>query len=346
MRTMNARFQRGAKRRASRSSMSPGFLAFSMFSAFLAVPAEKAASQEISLIRTAEGGGGVSLRIPERLGQWIRLEWSSNLLDWRIAKDSVAGPAEVAAVRPGRNVVFYRARGFPKPDGPFVVAVVGDSTAAGDFPEQDPPRVFGWGDALTPFTNAETMILMAAAQPALGTKTFFSSPHRPAEILARFEPEIVLIQLGQIDEFSPLMELNATSIEEYRANLNRIIDLVRGWNGAPILVTLLPFRPNGRWAEAWPTNGRPISEEDKARQAGRSEAVRQLAVERGAYLIDLHQIVGDFYLFLSPGELENLTAYDAHHLSEEGAKAVAGLVVRALPPHFQKLFFQGGRSEP
>ena len=344
MRTMNAKFQQRAKRRAGvRSSMAPGFLALLTLMAFFVAPAEKAAAQEISLIRAAEGG--VSLRIPEQSGQWFRLEWSSNLLDWRIAKDSVAGPAEVAAVRSGRNFVFYRARGFPKPDGPFMVAVVGDSTAAGDFPGQDPPRVFGWGDALTPFANAETTLLMSAAEPALSTKTFFSSP-RPAQILARFEPEMVLIQLGQSDEFSPLVDLHATTIEEYRANLNRIIDLVRRWNGAPVLVTLLPFRPDGRWAEAWPTNGRPISDEDRARQAGRSEAVRQLAVERGAYLIDLHKIVGDFYLSLSLGELENLAAYDAHHLSEKGAKGVADLVVRALPPHFQKLFFQGSRSQP
>ena len=314
-----------------------------MLLAFFAAPAEKAAAQEISLFRTAEGS--VALRIPEWSGQWFRLEWSPNFLDWRIAKDSVAGQAEVEAVRPGRNVVFYRARGFPEPAGPFVVAVVGDSTASGDFPDQDPPRVFGWGDALMPFANSETRVLMASSEPGLSTKTFFSSP-RPSEILAQIEPEMVLIQLGQSDEFSPLVELQATTIEEYRANLNRIIDLVRGWDGAPILVTLLPFRPDGRWAEAWPTNGRPISEEDRARQAGRSEAVRELAIERGAYLIDLHQIVGDFYLSLSSGELENLTAYDAHHLSEKGAKAVADFVIRALPPHFQKLFFQDNRSEP
>ena len=344
MRIMNARFQQRAKRRATvRSRMAPGFRALLMLMAFFAVPAEKASAQKISLIRTAEGG--IALRIPERSGQWFRLEWSSNLLDWRIAGDSVAGPAEVEAIRPGKNVVFYRARGFPEPAGPFVVAVVGDSTASGDFPGQNPPRVFGWGDALVPFANSETTLLMSAAEPALGTKTFFSSP-RPAQILAQFEPEMVLIQLGQSDEFSPLVESQATTLEEYRANLNRIIDLVRGWNGAPILVTLLPFRPDGRWAEAWPTNGRPISEEDRARQAGRSEAVRELAIERGAYLIDLHQIVGDFYLSLSSGELEDLAAYDAHHLSEEGAEAVADLVVQALPPHFQKLFFQGSRSEP
>lgn len=345
MRIMNARFQQRAKRRATvRSRMALGFRTLALLLAFFfAVPAEKADAQEISLIRTAEEG--VALRIPKRLGQWFRLEWSSNFLDWQIAKDSVAGPAEVAAVRPGRNVVFYRARGFPEPAGPFVIAVVGDSTAAGDFPGQDPPRVFGWGDALIPFANSETTLLMSAAEPALGTKTFFSSP-RPSKILAQFEPEMVLIQLGQSDEFSPLVELQATTIEEYRANLNRIIDLIRGWNGAPVLVTLLPFRPAGRWAEAWPTNGRPISEEDKARQARRSEVVRELAIERGAYLIDLHQIVGDFYLSLSPGELENLAAYDAHHLSEEGAEAVADLVVQALPSHFRNLFFQGHRSEP
>ncbi len=314
-----------------------------MLLAFFAVSAEKAAAQEISLIRTAERG--LAARIPEQPGQWFRLEWSSDLRDWRIARDSVAGLAEVAVVRPGSDVAFYRARGFPEPTGPFVVAVVGDSTAAGDFPEQDPPRVFGWGNALMPFANSETRILMAAAEPGLGTKTFFSSP-RPAAILAQFEPEIVLIQLGQSDEFSPLVELQATTIEEYRANLNRIIDLVRGWNGAPVLVTLLPFRPSGRWAEAWPTNGRPISEEDKARQARRSAVVHKLAEETGAYLVDLHRIVDDFFLSLSPEERESLGAYDAHHLSEKGAESVAGLVVEALPSHFRKLFFKGGHFKP
>ena len=341
---INAKFQQRAKRRATvRRRMAPGFRTLAMLLAFFAVPAERAAAQEISLFRTADGG--VALRIPERSGQWFRLEWTSNFLDWRIAKDSVAGQAEVAAVRPGRNVVFYRARGFPEPVGPFVVAVVGDSTASGDFPGQDPPRVFGWGDALMPFANSETRILMASAEPGLSTKTFFSSP-RPSEILVQLEPEMVLIQLGQSDEFSPLVELQVTTIEEYRANLNRIINLVRGWNGAPVLVTLLPFRPAGRWAESWPTDGRPISEEDKARQAGRSEVVRELAVERGAHLIDLQQIVGDFYLSLSSGELANLAAYDAHHLSEKGAEAVADLVVQALPSHFRNLFFQGSRPEP
>lgn len=339
MRIMNARFQQRAKRRATvRSRMAPGFRTLAMLLAFFAVPAEKSSAQEISLIHTAEGG--VDLHIPERPGQWFRLEWTSNFLDWRIARDSIAGPTEVEAVRPGRNVVFYRARGFPEPAGPFVVAVVGDSTAAGDFPEQDPPRVFGWGDALMPFANSETQMLMTTAEPGLSTKTFFSSP-RLSKILSQFEPEMVLIQLGQSDEFSPLVELQATSIEEYRANLNQIIDLVRERNGAPVLVTLLPFRPAGRWA-----NGRPISEEDKARQSGRSEVIRALAVERGTYLIDLHQIVGNFYFSLSHEELGNLTAYDAHHLSEEGAETVADLVVQSLPPHFRNLFFHGDPSAP
>ncbi len=289
----------------------------------------------------------VSVRLTERDGpmlqlsgpadRWLRLEWSADLGTWQIALDSIVPPMTIPAVRPEQGAAFYRTAALTEPEPPYVFAVIGDSTAAGDFPEQDPPRVHGWGDGLIPFADfedSETTVLMTTAEPAISSKSFFISPRNHVDVLNRIKPEAVLIQLGQIDEFTPFLELKKTTLPEYRVNLGRIVDIIRGYGGVPLLVTPLPFRENEYWR-----SGQQISADDVSRLSARAEVVRSLALEKGVWLIDLYRIVGDHYRSVTLEELAALGAFDAHHLSLHGSEVVADLAIGALPDHFQRLFF-------
>ncbi len=282
--------------------------------------------------------GGIGLRIPEAGGQWLLLERSvdpASPESWRIFRDSAAGPHLLPLPEPLSSQAFFRARPVPAPQGPFTVAVIGDSTAAGDFPDQVPPRVFGWAYSLPGFAEeAGTTIHLTTAEPAISTKTFFTSPLRHERVLGLIRPQMTLVQLGQIDEFTPLVALKATTLEEYRTNLGRIVDLLRGLDCAPVLVTLLPFREGGSW-----NNGDPVTQDEIARQLARTLVVREVARDKGVWLVDLYQMLGDLFRSLPPEERDALGAFDAHHLSRPGADLVADMAIDALPPHFRELFF-------
>ena len=302
----------------------------------LSVPLLPARSVDLSVIVSSPGE--IRLRIPETPGEWLRIERSEDLIRWGIERDSASGPLDMPLHRPQAPLAFFRASPVEVPEGPYIVAVIGDSTAAGDFPERDPPRVFGWAHSLPDYTEGpDTTILLTTAEPAISSRTFFTSPYRHVEVLTRVRPQMVLVQLGQIDEFTPLVELKATTLDQYRVNLGRIVDMLRGIDAAPVLVTLLPFREGGTW-----NNGNPVTDDEIARQLARTRVVREVAAERGVWLVDLHRMLGDHFRSLSPEARDRLGAFDAHHLSLEGASFVADMALDALPPHFRETFF--GRS--
>lgn len=266
-------------------------------------------------------GEGPVIRPPESSEEWFRLERTTDFQTWEIGRDSVAWPTEIASYREGIAFEFYRFLPLSIPEPPYSIGMVGDSTAVGI---QRFPLARGWAQELSAFTQDETRFVMAG-DPGLSTKSFFGSFRE--RMLTTTTPIVVLVQLGQIDEFNGQPELKSTTIDEYRANLESIVSLIRGWNGTPILVSPLPAR---------------LFEEDGSLVpylVERSVAVREVGDKVGAYVVDLHQLTSDLYINGSDIEVKNWGFGDDYHLSVAGAERVAKLVLSALPPHLKNQFF-------
>ena len=263
---------------------------------------------------------GAVIVSPEKTGEWFRLERTNDFETWLLARDSIAWPSRVSIGSLEAVAEFYRFVAIPSPEGPFRIGVVGDSTAVGI---QSIPQARGWAQELAAFTSGDTKFVMAG-NPGLSTKTFAGSFQELT--LERTEPQIVMVQLGQIDEFTRAVEEKGTTVAEYRENLKQIVSFIRGWGGTPILVSPLPSREL--------SGGMLVPH-----LAERSAAVRGLAHESGVYVIELNRLVTELYARTEPSELGRLGYGDLFHLSVAGAKSVARIVHSALPGHLRDLLF-------
>ena len=180
-------------------------------------------------------------------------------------------------------------------------------------------RFSGWGQGIYEYLKPNVRAVNLAV-PLQSTKNFLYSIQK--DDLVTIKPDFVLIEFGWMD--SSQMETEwYTSFTDYAANLKTIIQIIRDFNGTPILVT--PTGP--RW---WDGQGRiiPVLE-------GRAQIMRNVAAESQTYLIDLSQLSIDLYNEL--GQTKSDSIYiasgpeDQTHFSLSGAKIIAGLVVGAFP---------------
>ena len=286
---------------------------------FGGLPTARAASLTIS----GASSDQISLQITDDADQWYRIETSIDLQEWRIAMESWGPNTDLQLSLTPEQAVIFRAVNIPIPEPPYRLAITGDSTAVGIAGQAE--HTLGWGQPLVNHLHPDAR-MMIAGEPGLSTKTFFTT--RWPGNLERAQPHVVLIQLGQLDEYSRAIEIKRTSFAEYRDNLAGIVHFVRSWNGIPVLVTPLPwrdFQPDGTLD--------PHLEE-------RSETMRSTARELGVALIDLHSLVAEEYRSRPWDELALWSYKDLYHMSIEGAKEVAKIAIRELPPHLRKLLFE------
>jgi lysophospholipase L1-like esterase len=134
------------------------------------------------------------------------------------------------------------------------------------------------------------------------------------------QPDYVLIQFGHNDE---LGHAGAGQVDPtaYRDNLLHDLDEARATGVKPILITPMARRQFG------PDGKIHSSLEPYA------DAARALAAEQHVPLVDLHSGSIELYEKLGPDGCRDLSfkkrdgTFDAAHLSPEGAKAIAPLVV-------------------
>jgi lysophospholipase L1-like esterase len=267
----------------------------------------------------------ISIELPETQGAWIKLEKSVDFLSWSTHTDPLFKLTEFSVNPTESSVGFFRFTQYPAPFPPYTVAVVGDSTAAGVIHGSEIISG-GWAEGMRFYAGPDTRILNAG-EPGLSSKSFLGDRRQLLNVLIRTTPEFVFIQFGQIDEFSKSEELRSTTREEYQENLSTIIELVREWNGIPILVTPLPWRrfnPDGSISSVL---------------RNRSDAILEVAQKTGALAIDFHAILSSYYPTITSDELKSISAVDQYHFSVEGAELGAGLLIGALPQHIRTLLF-------
>ncbi len=200
------------------------------------------------------------------------------------------------------------------------IALVGDSTVATYKQEQ---ALRGWGQLLPKFLKPETEVRNAAV-PGTSSKTFPDS-NRWKNVLVG-KPDYIFIQFGHNDAHDKSKPEATDAATTYRENLKKMIAEARNAGAVPVLVTPMHRR-------LFSSNKISMELEPYA------EAMREVAAEAKAPLIDLHALSG--------AALEKLgdkgclpyfaSATDRSHFSEKGATLLAGLIAAEISKQIPEL---------
>lgn len=195
------------------------------------------------------------------------------------------------------------------------VAMVGDSTMASyPNPPKDRPDLHGWGQVFGDSFSDRVEILNHAAS-GRSTKSFIAEKRWDKVLEAK--PDYVFIQFGHNDQKDKTLGPE----DGYREYLIRYIEEARKAGIKPILVTPVARR-------TFDKDGKPTTSLTPF-----ADATKKVAKDKGVPVIDLHQLSFDLYAKLGDSGSADFSPSEADrtHFSKKGAKAVAGLVAKALP---------------
>lgn len=192
---------------------------------------------------------------------------------------------------------------------PLRLVICGDSTVA---EYAAPANQRGWGQYIQDYYK-DSVRVFNLAKGGRSTKTFLNEGLW-AKALA-LKPDIVLIQFGHNDSHDPKNPEATNAATDYSDYLRQFIDEARAAGATPILIT--PVQRRSKVDSLLPY----------------TEAMKKVAAEKHAPLLDLHASSGALYRELGPDGVAKLEAKgpDHTHFSEEGARAIAALVMKELP---------------
>ena len=236
------------------------------------------------------------------------LQVSDNLSLWIDVRTGIVGPETIPIDSTNVSQRYFRLIS-PQPEAPPIrVMILSDSMAS---------DCCGWGGGIYGYFKPNaTVINYGIAWTS--TKVFLQSEE--AEKMLLIKPQYVLMQYGFIDGAGD--PDRGTTIAEFEANLRTIIQMVRSFDGVPVLITLHVWR-------VWDEQGK-ISEYNQER----NDVVRRLASELNAPLIDLYKITVDAFNELGPEGAAFMDIGwpgDVLHVSAAGARYVSWFVVKGLP---------------
>jgi polygalacturonase/lysophospholipase L1-like esterase len=228
------------------------------------------------------------------------------------------------------------------------VWLIGDSTVADYSLEKDYHSkrypIMGWGQVFQPFmasdslrlirhlVKADSAVVDDRARGGRSTRSFFEEG-RWSEIYRQLMPgDLVLIQFGHNDASVNKGE-RYTSLPGYKEFLRLYVSQSREKGAIPILLT--PVARNYPWKDGHLGNT----------HGAYPDAMKEVALETGAYLVDLNSLSMDFFsgkgrdystltyfMNLPPGMYEAYPdgSSDNTHFQPAGATAVAQLVFNAM----------------
>jgi lysophospholipase L1-like esterase len=274
--------------------------------------AETAHGQTLSLAR--KGGSEFWIDAVASPEAPFALQASANMHLWVDIQEEMTGPFSSRLNTAGIAGRFFRLTPLPSPPPPIRVVLIGDCTVADGS---------GWGQGIYDYFKSSAIVVNLAF-PWQSTKVFLTSDEKAKMLVIK--PDYVLMQFGMMDAQLCGGEPDdrcMTTLPQYADNLKTIVQMIRGFNGVPILVTpttTRAFDAKGNAIRGW---------------ADRAAAMKEVAAEVQAHLIDLNQLITDLYTELGPEASAFITwPTDNIHFSAEGAKVVARLVVNALPDYF------------
>lgn len=188
------------------------------------------------------------------------------------------------------------------------IAIAGDSTAA---TWQAPHPERGWGQFIAGDFDRSVSV-ENFAKPGASTKTFLEEGLWGNVVASR--PDYVLIQFGHNDSHPADHPEHTDPDGLYSALLRRFVNEARAAGSVPVLIT--PVQRRTRIDTLLPYVA----------------AMKKVAEETHAPLVDLHELSGELYARLGPAAQDELGAQksDPTHFNATGAKQVADLVASAL----------------
>jgi len=199
---------------------------------------------------------------------------------------------------------------------PLRIVIIGDSTVC-EYPADKPER--GWGMFLEAGFKPGTVKAINLAKSGRSTKTFIKEGLWDKAL--KEKPDLVLIQFGHNDSHAKERPESTDAATDYKEYLRRYLDEARAVGATPILVTPMQrrtFRPDGTLSDSL----KPYA-----------DAMKEVAAEKKAPLIDLHKSSGELFAKLgekASADFANQPG-DRTHFNEMGAKAMADLVMKELP---------------
>ena len=210
---------------------------------------------------------------------------------------------------------------------PITVWLAGDSTMAQKQPGKRPET--GWGEALQPCFDSTEVRIANRAMNGRSTRSFVAEGRWKAIVDSLHDGDYVFIQFGHNDE--KVGTDRYASPEDYRRNLVRFVDDVRGKRAHPVVFTPV-VRRRFEGVRLVDTHGEY------------PEAARMAARERKAELVDMTRASAALverlgpdssralWLHLEPGANPNYPTgvHDDTHFNPRGAQQMAGLAIDAI----------------
>jgi lysophospholipase L1-like esterase len=211
----------------------------------------------------------------------------------------------------------------------ITIYIAGDSTAAIKLPEKRPET--GWGEAFQSYFKENVKIENRAIN-GRSTKSFINEGHLAA-IEKSIQPgDYLIIQFGHNDQKLEDPERGTHPYGDYQDNLFQFIQAAYQKNAYPLLLTSVTRRK---------------FEDDSIdimSVGDFPQAMIQFAEKYQVPVLDIHKITNEFmgkigneeskkyYLHVALGQSENYPEgiTDNTHFNEEGAKAVAQLIIKAI----------------
>jgi len=238
------------------------------------------------------------------------LQASENLHLWVDINSAV--PEQFSFEFDNTNVTtrFIRLTPTPPEAPPIRIVTLGDSMVA---------DCCGWGPGMANFFKPNANVINYA-QAWTSTKVFLQSEELDKMLLIK--PDYVVMEFGYSD-YTPDPDRGSTA-QEFADNLRQIIQIVHGFNGVPILLTLHADRQ-------WDANGKLILSEPPY-----NAITRQVAAEQHVPLIDLYKLSVDLFTKLGQSGCQFMiwdtsNPADGMHVSRAGAVYVSQLIAKSLP---------------
>jgi len=196
------------------------------------------------------------------------------------------------------------------------VVIIGDSTVC-EYAESRPDR--GWGHFIAEHFRTGTITVTNLAKAGRSTKTFIKEGLWEKALATK--PAYVLIQFGHNDSHAPDKPESTDAATTYRDFLRRYIDESRAISATPILVTPVARR----------TFSADGTLEDTLQPY--ADAMKEVAKEKSVPVIDLHASSKQLVAQLGPEKSAAMANKegDKTHFNEQGARAMADLVMKELP---------------
>ena len=281
----------------------------------MALFTEQALGQSLSVSRKGAGEYWIEATAPADTP--YVLQASGNLHLWVDLQDGVSGPLSYRFDNAGVTNRYFRLAPSTPPAPDITVVLIGDSTVA-DLASNN-GWFNGWGQGIYGYFKPGVRVVNLA-WPGLSTKWFLGSEQKTQMLAIR--PDVVLVQFGRVDDEVPSTDPMAVTFQEYSDNLKTIVQIIRGFDGTPILVTPPVARIFDAQGKVYTI---PTFEQ-------RCAIMKDVATETQTPLIDLNQMSIDLFNQLG----DNGSAYISYpgnlaHYSAQGAQVIAQLVVNALP---------------